>query len=288
MFTNLRGSKKDLGPLAQFQGGLWHSTSHALFVLNKTVDYFTNHGSNVFVSYLDCSKAFDKISHKGLFIKLIERKVPLCFLNILIFWLSNLNSKCRWQSTLSDPYFITSGVKQGGILSPNMFTLYSLHERYAENSSKKWYWLPRWLSLCWCHYVRWWLSIVSSNQGCYAYSSHPELASFRRFANSIVSSLSKANEQVLMKLLYTFSVPILTYASEVKQFSYSDMHDCNVALNDAIRCIFSYNRWESIRTLRQQFGFRDLYTTFASRRQHFLSRIPTLPNHVVRSLLNAS
>ena len=118
----------------------------------------------------------------------------------------------------------------------------------------------------------------------FSYSCRSELASFRRSANSIVSSLAKPSEQVAMKLLYSFSVPILTYASEVKQFTYHDMHDCNVALNDAIRRIFSYNRWESIRTLRQQLGYRDLYTTFASRRQIFLHRITRLRNQVILSL----
>ena len=100
------------------------SILHPMPFLCLTVDYFANHGSNVFVSYLDCSKAFDKICHEGLFIKLIEQNVPLCFLNILIYWLSNLNSRCHWQSTCTNRYLITSGVKQGGILTPNLFTLY--------------------------------------------------------------------------------------------------------------------------------------------------------------------
>ena len=60
-----------------------HSTTHALYVLNETVDYYVNHGSNVYVTFLDCSKAFDRLSHYGLFLKLIERGVPLCFIN---FW----------------------------------------------------------------------------------------------------------------------------------------------------------------------------------------------------------
>ena len=101
-----------------------HSTSHALFVLSETVDYFTTHGSNVYVTFLDCSKAFDKVSHNGLFIKLIERGVPLCFINILVYWLSNLNSRCRWLATFSRSYALMSGVKQGGILSPVLFTVF--------------------------------------------------------------------------------------------------------------------------------------------------------------------
>ena len=121
----------------------------------------------------------------------------------------------------------------------------------------------------------------------FTYSCRTDLASFRRLANSILSASVKPNEQVSLRLLYSLSVPILTYASEVKRFSYADMHDCNVALNDAIRRIFSYNRWESIRILRQQFGYRDLYTTFASRRRNFLFNFPALRNHVITALSRA-
>ena len=66
------------------------STSHALFVLKSTVDHFTSKGSDVFVAFLDCSKAFDRISHHGLFTKLINRNIPLCFLLIIIHWHLNM------------------------------------------------------------------------------------------------------------------------------------------------------------------------------------------------------
>ena len=48
------------------------STSHAIFTLKSTVDHFTNNGSCAYLSFLDCSKAFDRISHWGLFLKLLE------------------------------------------------------------------------------------------------------------------------------------------------------------------------------------------------------------------------
>ena len=92
------------------------------------------------------------------------------------------------------------------------------------------------------------------------------------------------NEQVSMKLLYSFSVPILTYAAEVKQFSYNDMNECNIALNDSIRRIFSYNRWESIRYLRTQFGYQDLYTIFAIRRRNFFGNFQFLRNYTIVTL----
>ena len=118
----------------------------------------------------------------------------------------------------------------------------------------------------------------------FSFSPRRELATFRCSVNSFVSSVRKPSEQVLMKLLYSFSIPILTYASEVKRFSCTDMHDCHVAVNDAIRRIFSYNRWESIRSLRSLFGYQDLYTIFAIRRKSFLSKLPSMGNQTVASL----
>ena len=105
-------------------------------------------------------------------------------------------------------------------------------------------------------------------------------------SNSILTAVQKPSEQVSMKLLYNFSVPILTYASEVKRFPCSEMHACQVALNDAIRRVFSYNRWESIRTLRSNFGYHDLYTLFEVRRRTFAAKIPVMGNAVVTSLRN--
>ena len=42
------------------------STSPALYALKSTVDYFVSHGSRVYVAFLDCTKAFNRISHYGL------------------------------------------------------------------------------------------------------------------------------------------------------------------------------------------------------------------------------
>ena len=49
-----------------------HSAAHAIFVLKSCVEYYTKHGSNILVTFLDCSKAFDTVSHYGIFLKLMN------------------------------------------------------------------------------------------------------------------------------------------------------------------------------------------------------------------------
>ena len=71
------------------------STSHAIHCLRETVDYYTSHGSNVYCSFLDASKAFDRLVHAGLFLKLLRRNIPLIFLDIIIMWYSDLQCRVR-------------------------------------------------------------------------------------------------------------------------------------------------------------------------------------------------
>ena len=72
----------------------------------------------------DCSKAFDRISHYGLFMKLMDRLVPLCLLLLIIAWHLNMTCRVKWGDTLSDEFAVPLGTKQGGIISPKLFSLY--------------------------------------------------------------------------------------------------------------------------------------------------------------------
>ena len=114
-----------------------------------------------------------------------------------------------------------------------------------------------------------------------AFSCRSDLAKFYRSSNSIISSTQQPNELVMITLLYANCVPSLTYAAEVKDISSREMHDCNVALNDSIRRIFSYNRWESTRVLRQQLGFPNVIEIFRSRRRRFFKKCRENTNSVI-------
>jgi len=59
-----------------------------------------------------------------LFHKLSLRGVPCYLIRILVFWYANQTMMVRWGDAMSDPFHVSNGVRQGGILSPFLFNVY--------------------------------------------------------------------------------------------------------------------------------------------------------------------
>ena len=119
LFTKFLSSSK-----FQFGFKKKSSTLHAVFCLKESINYYCERGSNVFCSFLDASKAFDRLVHAGLFLKLLLRGTPLVFLEIIVFWYSELYCRVRWDDEYSIWFIIIAGVRQGGILSPIFYAIY--------------------------------------------------------------------------------------------------------------------------------------------------------------------
>ena len=100
------------------------STVTALHCLKETVNYFVSNGSRVFCAFLDASKAFDRLVHSGLFLKLMERNVPIVLLRIIMSWYDGLKCRVKWGDIFSEWFEITAGVRQGGVLSPDFYSIY--------------------------------------------------------------------------------------------------------------------------------------------------------------------
>ena len=62
------------------------SCAHAIYTLRSVVDYYVSCNSTVNLCALDLSKAFDKMSHHGLFLKLMGKHIPVNLLKILEVW----------------------------------------------------------------------------------------------------------------------------------------------------------------------------------------------------------
>ena len=128
------------------------------------------------------------------------------------------------------------------------------------------------------------LGVVLCTGKILCFSATGAIRSFHRAANSILYGQIKPDNHVLLKLLYANCVPILTYACAVREFSSPDMYRCHVALNNAIRRIFSFRVWQSIRHIRMENGFQSLYEIFASAKRKFLDNALISSNSIVSHL----
>jgi hypothetical protein len=98
--------------------------AHAVYTLRKVVDFFVERNSTVNICSLDLSKAFDRMNHFGLFIKLMTRQFPVQLLNILEFWFKIGVTCVKWEQFHSPFFHLDAGVRQGGVLSPYLFAIY--------------------------------------------------------------------------------------------------------------------------------------------------------------------
>ena len=100
------------------------STNMCIFLLKEILHFYKNNDTSTFVTFLDASKAFDKVNHGILFHCLLERHVPVYLIRILHYWYTNQKLSIRWGSTVSESFTMRNGVRQGGILSPLLFNVY--------------------------------------------------------------------------------------------------------------------------------------------------------------------
>ena len=55
-------------------------------------------GGRVHCVALDATKAFDKVSHHGLFYKMLWKGVPVIFVQLLTYWYTHLLSAIMWNN----------------------------------------------------------------------------------------------------------------------------------------------------------------------------------------------
>jgi len=106
-----------------YQFGFTDGCSTSVF--KHTVDYYTLRDSHMFVSFLDFSKAFDKLSYLELFHKLLNDNVDVGMnVRLLTYWYSNQQACIHWHNCLSQFFTLGNGTRQGGVLSPWLFARY--------------------------------------------------------------------------------------------------------------------------------------------------------------------
>lgn len=93
-------------------------------VLKETISYYLSNKSNVFCTFLDATKAFDRINYCRLFRLLLNRSLPYCIIRSLLNLYVHNYMYVSWTGTNSASFLASNGVKQGGVLSPILFCIY--------------------------------------------------------------------------------------------------------------------------------------------------------------------
>ena len=80
--------------------------------------------SYVYACMLDATKAFDKVSFTKLFALLLKRDIPAIILRVVLDLYTRQSVAASWNGCTSNPFSVTNGVRQGGVLSPILFNVY--------------------------------------------------------------------------------------------------------------------------------------------------------------------
>ena len=81
-------------------------------------------GSPVDVVYLDFQKAFDKVPHQRLLLKLKAHGIGNDVINWIEKWLTHRRQRVIVDGEISNWKSVLSGVAQGSVLSPILFLIY--------------------------------------------------------------------------------------------------------------------------------------------------------------------
>ena len=99
------------------------STGHAAYTVRTTIDHYIKSDHKVYACTLDAVKAFDLVSWVGLFSKLIEKMPPIIWLALYNYYKIS-SFFISYNGANSSTGEISCGVKQGGILSPYLYSFY--------------------------------------------------------------------------------------------------------------------------------------------------------------------
>ena len=89
------------------------------------MNHYVQHGSTVNLGALHLKKAFDKMNIHGLFLKLMDRGLPLQLLTVLEKWFMSCVTRVKWNCISSSFFKLEAGIRQGGVLSPYLFAVYA-------------------------------------------------------------------------------------------------------------------------------------------------------------------
>ena len=92
----------------------------------------------LYIAFIDLTKAFDLVSREGLFRILPKIGCPPKVHSLIESFHTNMQGTVQFSGSISEPFNISSGVKQGCVLAPTLFGIFfTLLLKHAFGTSKE-------------------------------------------------------------------------------------------------------------------------------------------------------
>ncbi|GFR74930.1 retrovirus-related Pol polyprotein from type-2 retrotransposable element R2DM [Elysia marginata] len=100
-------------------------TTDMLFVLQIIIEKIRDGNEEGYITFIDYSQAFDSVIHSKLLDIMTEMGFPQHLISMIDSLYHNQKATIRWNNASCEPFNIEKGVRQGCILSPHLFNLYT-------------------------------------------------------------------------------------------------------------------------------------------------------------------
>jgi hypothetical protein len=97
------------------------SPMYAALALTEVMGEAKDSGSQLFITFMDASKAFDIVNHQSMLNALYEQNVIGNLWNLYNSMYTDIQSVVKWEGVLSERFSETQGIRQGGISSPSLY-----------------------------------------------------------------------------------------------------------------------------------------------------------------------
>ena len=137
MLNRLSKHVTNIGLIPESQCGFvpGKSTTDSSFALQQLQEKCRLMNQDLYLLFIDLTKAFDTVYRRGLWLILEKAGCPGHFVGIIRSFHDNMKATVREGSDKTDPFDVTCGTKQGCIIAPTLFTIFfsmMLHVAFKE------------------------------------------------------------------------------------------------------------------------------------------------------------